>query len=199
MVPGSRLKRHPWEPIPLTSRLLCFDATSAAFDVAARARRANLFVQIKQLRVICQNTSCWVIAPLNIRTHGTHYMVDGCFANRKCLRVDACFVVPWNARSICVEGGSGKAGNQLSVINRCVGWKGNKVNTIDSEVLGLLNYKIESYNSVDSVVLFIFSRFIKFSSWVLPSTYKIMIVNHQQITGLYFDVNIVIPGSFCWT
>lgn len=63
MVPGSRLKRHPWEPIPLTSRLLCFDATSAAAAAAPPLlmwprRRANLFVQIKQLRVICQNTSC---------------------------------------------------------------------------------------------------------------------------------------------
>jgi hypothetical protein len=37
----------------------CRRRRATAFDVAARARRrANLFVQIKQLRVICQNTSC---------------------------------------------------------------------------------------------------------------------------------------------
>jgi hypothetical protein len=121
MVPGSRLKRHPWEPIPLTSRLLCFDATSAAaaaFDVAARARRrANLFVQIKQLRVICQNTSCWVIAPLNILTHSMVAL------QMWSVSVPVSRLVPRNALNLCVRG---KAGNQLSVINRCLGWKGNK-------------------------------------------------------------------------
>jgi hypothetical protein len=58
MVPGSRLKRHPWEPIPLTSRLLCFDATSAAataFDVAARA--AQIYS--------CRLNSCGLFAKIH--------------------------------------------------------------------------------------------------------------------------------------
>lgn len=116
----SRLKRHPWEPIPLTSRLLCFNATSAAATARALAHtHMSRFwcgrVQIYSRRL----NSCRLFAKI----HHVEWLARSinCFANGKCecVLLYSVFGFQGNARRfVCPNGKSpaqARAGNQFKI------------------------------------------------------------------------------------